>query len=166
MMNPLPIPKELSPNEWFVIISIIVSYSVFFILRRRFPVSMIILIVLFSATIARMADHVLAGPPLDLYDLMDSGNYDLFDILSYLLYGPFAYIFLYIYEKFDIKGVYIFFYILVLSFLSVVYERVTVLFDVFTFKEWRSMYSFPCYLFVQSLTILYYHFLRLFIKFH
>lgn len=166
MMNPLPIPKELSPNEWFVIISIIVSYPIFFILRRRFPVSMIILIILFSATIARMADHVLAGPPLDLYDLMDSGNYDLFDILSYLLYGPFAFIFLYFYEKFTIKGMYIFYYILVWSILSVVYERVTVLIGIFTFKEWNSIYSFPFYLFVQSLTILYYHFLRLFIKFY
>lgn len=59
---------------------------------------------LFPATIARIADHLFAGPPLDLYDLMDSGNYDLFDILSYPLYGPVAYIFLYIYEKFEIKG--------------------------------------------------------------
>lgn len=165
-MNPLPIPKELSANEWFVIISIIASYPVFFLLRRSFPVSMIILIVLFSATIARMADHVLAGPPLDLYDLMDSGKYDLFDILSYLLYGPFAYIFLYIYEKINIRGMYTFFYIVALSIFSVAFEWITILFGIFTFKEWRSIYSFPVYLFVHSLTILYYRFLRLFIKFH
>lgn len=70
---------------------------------------MIILIVLFSATIARIADHVLAGPPLDLYDLMDSGKFEMFDIFSYLLYGPFAYIYLYIYEKFKIKHIYTFY---------------------------------------------------------
>ncbi|MBB6446068.1 hypothetical protein [Bacillus benzoevorans] len=165
-MNPLPIPKELNVNEWFVILSIVATYPIFFLLKRNMPVSMMILIVLFSATIARITDHVLSGPPLDLYDVMDSANYDLFDILYYLLYGPFAYLFLYIYEKFVIKGVKLFLYIVALSILSVVYERITVWFGVFTFKEWRSVYSFPVYLLIQSLTIWYYRFLRKFIKTH
>ncbi|WP_010677720.1 hypothetical protein [Bacillus timonensis] len=164
-MNLLPLPNEVSTNEWFVIISLIVSYSVFFFLpRRKFPMSIIILILLFSATISRIADHLFAGPPLDLYDLMDNGNFEMFDILTYLLYGPFALFFIYLYEKFKIKQIYTFLYIMAFSIFSVVYEWITVLFGVFTFKEWRSIYSFPVYLFVQSLIILYYHLLKLFIK--
>lgn len=165
-MNLLPLPIEFSKNEWFVILSLIASYSVFFLPRRKFSLSIIILILVFSATIARISDHLLAGPPLDLYDLMDSSRFEMFDIFSYLLYGPFAYIYLYLYEKFKIKHIYTFLYIVAFSIFSVGYEWITVVFGVFTFKEWKSIYSFPVYLFVTSLTILYYRFLRVFFKFH
>jgi hypothetical protein len=164
MMNVLPISDELSINEWFVILSILIFYPLFILLKGKFPVSMIIMISLFSATMARIADYVLAGPRLDLYDLMNSGNYDLFDFIMYLLYMPFAYTFLYIYEKLNIKGIYVLLYIVVCSIFGVVFEWITVLLGVFTFKEWKSIYSFPVYLFIQSLTILYYRFLKQFYK--
>ncbi|WP_156291331.1 hypothetical protein [Oceanobacillus salinisoli] len=159
-MNPLPFPVDFNINEWFVILSLGISYIGIFLLPNRLPASILILIILFSATIARIFDHSLAGPNLNLYNLMDSGKYELFDFLSYLLYGPFAYVFLYIYQKYSIKGLYLLLYIAASSVLAVTYEWITVLFNVFTFEKWRSIYSYPVYLFVQSLTIVFYHLLQ------
>jgi hypothetical protein len=158
-LSTFPLPKDFDANEWFVIISLLASYTGLFLGRKIFPRSMIILIILFSAVIARITDYELAGPPLDLYDLMDTGKYELFDMFSYLLYGPFAFAFLAVYHKLNIKGIYILFYLVVCSGLSVAYEWLTVVFDVFTFKEWKSTFSFPVYLVVQSLTLYFYHFL-------
>ncbi|WP_377559021.1 hypothetical protein [Ornithinibacillus salinisoli] len=150
-------PTNFGANEWFVILSIVVTYTILFLLRKYFSASFTILIILFSASIARIVDHVLAGPPFDLYDIMDTEKFDLLDVFSYFLYGPFAYIFLYLYQKFNIQGMYTYIYTLLWSGLSVAYEWITVLFGVFSFKEWEPLYSFPVYLFVQSLTILFYH---------
>lgn len=142
-MNVLPLPESFDQNEWFVLILLIVMYSVLFLKRNKFPLSITILILLFSAAIARIFDHVLAGPPVDLYDLMDTANFDLFDFLSYLLYGPFAILFLRFYEKLNICGLYTLLFLLIWAVFSVLFEWITVLFNVFTFNEWKHLYSFP-----------------------
>ncbi|MGM8215356.1 hypothetical protein ACLIA0_07240 [Bacillaceae bacterium W0354] len=157
-MSALPLPKSFDANEWFVIISLIVSYYILWLFRKKMKTSHIILIILYSATIARIADHSLAGPPIDGYDLMDTGKFELFDGLTYFLYGPFGFFFISIFQKLNVKGLSVLFYILVWATISVFYEWITVLFGVFTFTDWKSIYSFPIYLFTQSLTLLFYYF--------
>ncbi|NSL52405.1 hypothetical protein [Calidifontibacillus erzurumensis] len=160
MSTLLPLPVVFDKNEWFVIIMVIISYSILFFRSKFIPWSIIILLILFSAAIARMADQILAKPMIDYYDIMDSDKYELFGFFTYFLYGPIAYLFVFFYEKFNIQGLSILFYIVGWSLISVIFEWITVWFGVFTFKEWIPLYSFPVYLFVQSLTLLFYLFLK------
>ncbi|WP_062353548.1 hypothetical protein [Bacillus kwashiorkori] len=163
-MKLLPLPDNFDKNEWFLVISLIISYVSILFLKRKFHSSIFLLLIVFSACIARIADFILAGPGLDMYDLMDTKYFDLTDLLTYLLYGPFAIVFIYIYEKFNLTGIKTFIYILVFSTIGTAFEYLTVIFKVFTFKEWKSFYSFNVYLIVQLLTLIFYHFVKKYYK--
>ena len=156
----MALPVSFDQNEWFVLISFVISFAFVFILPRRFSLSLIILMFLFAAVVARLCDHLLAGPNSNLYSLMDTGTYDLFDMLTYFLYMPFAYFFIYFYDKWKIRGYYILLYVVGSVFAGTIYEWITTYFDVFNYHGWKVYYSFTVYLAVQPLTILFYEYLR------
>ncbi|WP_269409869.1 hypothetical protein [Lentibacillus daqui] len=153
-MKPLQLPQAFDENEWFVIIAIIIAYSVIFWLPKRFPLSLTILLLLFGSTVARIYDHLLSSPDLHLYHIMDTSHYELFDVIAYLLYGPFSYIYIYLYERLNIQGFWILVYIVTFSLFGTMFEGLTVLFDVFNYHGWELTYSFTVYLMVQSTFIL------------
>lgn len=43
-------------------------------------------------SIAKIIDHAIAGEPLDLYDIGDQKKFEVFDIIGYMMYLPYAYI--------------------------------------------------------------------------
>lgn len=153
----LPLPIKFDGNEWFVIIGILISYFVIFLLPGRFPHSVTVLFLLIGTTIARLSDHFLASPKLDLYNIMDTPNYDLFDLITYFLYAPFSYLFIYFYDKWKIKGYWILLYLLLCTSGGTIFEWVNKEFGVFTYKGWHLSYSFTIYLAVQSFVLLFYH---------
>ena len=159
-MSVLPLPKHFDQNEWFMIITLVLTNFIVFLLRKKFSKSKIILIVLFSATLARFVDHLGATPVIDLYDISDTGKFEFFDIVSYFLYPPFAVLMIYFYKKMDIAGIKTLWYLLVWSVLAVAYEWVAVIFDVYKFKTWEHVYSLPVYLLSQYITILFYRFIK------
>ncbi|MGZ4163057.1 MAG: hypothetical protein ACXVPK_03360 [Tumebacillaceae bacterium] len=90
-----------------------------------------------------------------------SPRYCLMDLATYFMYAPFAYFFIYLYEKFAITLKCIALYIIVCSILSVGVEAVMVYFKVITYKNgWNRLDSFVVYLFTQALTIVFYHWIR------
>ena len=156
----MKLPVSFDQNEWFVLISLIISTTIVIILPRRFPLSKIILLFLFSAVVARLSDHLLAGPNSNLYNLMDTNTLDLFDMLTYFLYMPFVYFFIYFYDKWKLRGYSIFLYIVGSVLAGTVYEWITSYFNVFNYHGWKVYYSFTVYLAIQPLTILFYELLR------
>src|SRR5690606_35321245 len=103
---------------------------------------------------------LLAGPTIDVYNITDTGRYDLFDLITYTLYAPFAYIFVYIFDRFNIKGYWILLYVVIASLLGTLYEWVCVVFDVFSYKDWNIKYSHRFYLYTQPLTPLFFRYIR------
>ena len=158
-MEIFPLPKVFYANEWFVIVTFILSSCAVLLVRREFPTSILILIYMYSIIMARTADNLLAGSELDLYDIMDTDKYELFDVFTYILYGPFGVFFIYFYRRWHVKGLFTLLYILTWSLIAIGYEQISVYFNIFTFKEWNQFYSFLVYLFVQSLLLLFYHLL-------
>ena len=156
----MQLPVSFDHNEWFVLISFVINFVLVFLLPRRFPRSVVILIFLFSAVVARLCDHLLAGPNFDFYNLMDTGEYDLFDMFTYFLYMPFAYFFVYYYDKWKLKGYSILVYVVATALAGTAYELLTVYFDVFNYNEWKIYYSFAVYLIIQPLTLLFFEFLK------
>jgi hypothetical protein len=161
-MSFLPLPKNFDQNEWFVIISLVFLILLLICLPKRFPTSITILIITFSMSLARVVDHLLAGPNINFYDVMDSGKYELFDILCYAPYAPFAYLFVYIYDKWNIKGVKTSLFILIVSLFGIGFEWLTTkpFIDFFKYHNWNIIYSFPIYLVVQPLTLVFLKFIK------
>jgi phosphatidylglycerophosphate synthase len=161
-MNFLPFPKEFDQNEWFIIISALALLFLLYKKPKRFSWSITILLLFFTVSVARVADHLLAGPHKDFYDIMDTGKYELFDLFSYIPYAPFGYVFIYIYDKFQLKGMLLLFYIICCSVGSSAFEYMisTPYIHFLHYKNWNAIISFPVYLVVQPLTILFFHFIK------
>lgn len=155
----LPLPNEHDANEW-LLLAIFAGSLLLVRLPKRFPTSMTFLIMLFGSFFARVLDHLFAAPPLDLYDVMDQGAYELYDVFTYFMFAPFAYLFVYLYDRWRIQHLSAIGYILAWSLLGTGVEWIASLFGIYTYKEWKIAYSFPVYLIVQFSTLLFFHYVR------
>lgn len=156
-MNKL-LPQQFDGNEWFLIISLCIVITFSLLLPRRFPTIVTLVFLALGMGISMFVDFILAPPPNDIYDVNDSGDYyEFFEILFYYLYSPFAYIFVYFFDKWKIRGLFISLYVLVWSLIGVGFEAIAVFFHVFKYKEWNLGFSFVFYLFIQSFEIFLYY---------
>lgn len=105
-------------------------------------------------------DFHLGIPPRDLYDVNDVPEFELFELMAFLLYCPFAYLFAYLYDRWKIRGLGTTVYVFGWSVLAAVYEGIALYFHVYTYKNWNLGYSFLFYLIVQSLTLFIYHVIK------
>ncbi|WP_407270948.1 hypothetical protein [Radiobacillus sp. PE A8.2] len=152
----MDLPTRFDQNEIFVIVAFIISYIIVLLLPKRFPLAITILIMVFASIVARLSDHLISGTLIDLYDVMDTGKYELFDLFVYLLYPPFCYLFIYVYDKCKPTGLSIVLFIIACSIIGMLFEGLCVLFDVFQYKGWKLYYSFSFYLFIQSSTLVFF----------
>ncbi|AZU64042.1 hypothetical protein [Neobacillus mesonae] len=153
-------PSKIDSNEWFILISLLITYAIIFLLPKRFPHSVTLIMLLFSMTYAHVIDHILAGISIDLYDINDVEKYEWFDLIAWFLYPPFGYIFIYFFDRWSVRGTKIFWYILVWAGISLSVEFISLKFDLFTFKEWKLAYSFPVYLMTLSIYLLFFIFIK------
>ncbi|MRH43896.1 hypothetical protein GH741_14735 [Aquibacillus halophilus] len=160
------LPEQFDQNELFVLTSLLIFYSLLFWLPNRFPLSLIILMMISSATVARLTDHLLSGSKMNLYSIMDLDKYELFDFFTYLLYAPFGYFLVYGYDKFKLQGISVLLYILVWALGATAFGEISLLFGVFKYKEWEASYSFTYYFIMISLMLLVYRFFKRSYKLH
>ncbi|MCA0753982.1 hypothetical protein KP806_02925 [Paenibacillus sp. N4] len=156
----MPLPEKFDANEWFIVLFMAAAYTAVFLLPRRFPAVITAVMLLLSDVIAKAADFIIATPPYDLYDITDTPKFDLFDFILWLLYPPFGYLALYIYDKFHIRGTGAALYVLICSLLALGFEWLAAQAHVFNYKGWTTVYSLPVYLFVISLYLLIYRLLQ------
>ncbi|MFS0862348.1 hypothetical protein [Fredinandcohnia sp. 179-A 10B2 NHS] len=148
-------------NEWFVIITLLSFNLLVFILPRILPILEGIAHYLFGITIVHFFDHTTSVKPWDLYDVNDNSKFQLIDFTYYVMNGPFSYFFIYFYSKLTIKGYKNIIYIIVWSGFSVLVEWIGVKIGLFHYDKGYKMYwSFPIYMIVQTLQIIYYHIIR------
>lgn len=145
-------------NEWFVIASILVTNLAIWLAPRIFSKLEAIGYYIFGIYIGLFYDHTISIKPWDYYDVNDNSSYQVIDFLSYIMYGPYGYFFLYFYVKFNIRGLRTIPYVLVWSAFSVLMEWIGVKVGLFHYDKGYKMYwSFPIYLLSQSMMILFYH---------
>lgn len=145
-------------NEWFVIASLLVTNLAIWVAPRIFPKLEAIGYYIFGIYIGLFYDHTISIKPWDYYDVNDNSSYQFIDFLSYIMYGPYGYFFLYIYVKWNIRGLKTIPYILIWSLFSLLMEWIGLKVGLFHFDKGYKMYwSFPIYLLSQSMMILYYH---------
>lgn len=154
-------PYAFDGNEWFILGAMAISGLAAYLLPRRFPTSLTLLIFLWAGAVSRITDHLLAGPAhKDLYDIMDINKIEYFDLLTYVFYGPFAYLKLYLYDVLKPRGLWITCFLVGTAIMASLVEWVAVKCGVFTYKQWHVVISFSVYLLVQSITIWMFHFLK------
>ncbi|MFD2446905.1 hypothetical protein ACFSO7_23470 [Bacillus sp. CGMCC 1.16607] len=158
-MNKL-LPQHFDENEWFLIISLCIVFLFVLFLPRRFPTTLSITFFFIGIGIAMFSDFLLGIPPVNFYDINDSSNYEIFELITFILYSPFAYLFIYFFEKWEVKGLYISLYILVWSIIGTLYEALAVYFHVYKYHGWNFGYSFLFYLASQLITLLIYYFIK------
>ena len=54
----MTLPEKFDQNEWFILVSLIITFSIVWMLPKRFPLSITLLLMLFSSTVARLFDHL------------------------------------------------------------------------------------------------------------
>jgi hypothetical protein len=155
----LPLPIKFDANEWYILLNSVFGYTWVLFLPKRYPRAISVLVVLFCVIVATIYDHTLATPPLDLYDINDQKKYELMDVITYFMYCPYALLSVYLYDKFDPKGIYFTAYIVGWSILAVIFEWLAVKCHVFTFNHWSLLYSFSMYLVSTTLQLNFFRFI-------
>jgi hypothetical protein len=152
--------NKFDGNEWFAICMIVIGAAAIMFLPKRFTKTEALFNLMVGVVLGLMFDHTIAVPPLDLYDINDQSQYQLFDMISYLMYSPFGYLFIYFYYKLRFKGLYLLLYILIWTGFGICIEYLGVIVGVFHYKDnYKLYYSIPIYLMVQSLHLSLFHYI-------
>lgn len=145
----MPIPSKFDENEIYLLILGVPLMIVFVnLLPKRFHYSTSTVIFLLNISLGIAVDHILAGPPLDFYDVLDTEKFELFDLVLYLfVYGPFTYIVVYIYYKwfFHKSNLKKLLFLITLTILSLGLEIISAKLHVYVYKGWHVYYSIPFY---------------------
>jgi uncharacterized membrane protein len=141
--------NQFNSNEWFVIIGLCIGVIVTLYLPKRFSRKAAIVFFMCGIFTGFFFDHSLSVEPVSFYDVNDKSSYQFMDFLSYVSFGPYSYLFFYIYDRFRPKSAFL--YILISSIISIAVEWFAHYLGVYHYRHgYKIFYSFPIYLLVQS----------------
>ncbi|MGD6849959.1 hypothetical protein [Rossellomorea aquimaris] len=150
--------RSFDLNEWFIIISLFALLLLIWITPKIFSFLEGLSYYIYGISIGMFYDHTISIPPWDFYDVNDSSAYQAIDFISYIMYGPYSYFFIYIYKKLKIRGIMNLAYLLIWTAFSILVEWFTVRIGIFHFDKGYAMYwSIPIYMAVQSIQLLFHH---------
>ncbi|MGG1674862.1 hypothetical protein ACIFOT_03825 [Neobacillus sp. NRS-1170] len=153
--------ESFDKNEIYILIMMVIVYIAFFLFPKRLPRPITFLFLVWGFASSTLFDFTIGGGLLDFYKVNDSNKYDLADLLTYFLFAPFSYFFVYFYERFKINKKTFIFYVLGWSLVGLVMEKVSTLMGVTHYQHGYSMkYSFVVFLVVQTTTALYYELIK------
>lgn len=162
-MNEIRYDHHFNLNEWFIIIALIVGVFIVYFLPKRFATKTTVVYLMCGIFFGFLFDHTLSVFPVSYYVINDSSTFELMDFLSHVMYGPYSYLFFYLYDYYNIKPHASPLYILVWTFVGVGIERLSVAIGIFHYQHGYTIYySFVIYLLVYSIWL----FLYKLIKYH
>jgi hypothetical protein len=136
---------------------LVISYAAFFLFPKKLPRQFTILFLVWGFASSTLFDFTIGGGLIDYYKVNDSNRYELTDLLTYFLFAPFSYFFVYFYERFNIGKKAFIFYILGWCIVGMLMEKVSTFMGVTHYQHGYSIkYSFVVFLIVQTTTALYY----------
>jgi hypothetical protein len=153
--------QSFDGNEWFVIITLALVHLLMILAPKKFTLLESCAYYLYGITVVYFFDHSLSVKPWDYYDVNDTSSYQFMDFLYYVLNGPISYFFVYLYVKLGVRGYKTIWYLLIWSGFSVFIEWVGLKLGLFHYDKGYKMYwSFPIYMVVQTLLLLYFNKIR------
>lgn len=105
--------RHFDKNEIYILIALVVLYVIFFLLPKRFSRDVTILFLLWGFAVSTLFDFTIGGGLIDLYKTNDLNGYELSDLLTYIMFAPISYLFIYVYDLLNINKKTFIWYILV-----------------------------------------------------
>lgn len=153
--------EQFDKNEWFVLIMLVISYSLVVFLPRRHPRSWIILSLVWGFASSTLFDFTIGGGLLDFYRVNDTDRYELTDLFTYFMFAPFGYIFIYAYELLKINKRTFVYYVLGWALAGVAVQKVSEWMGMTHYQNgYRLEYNFVVFLAVQTVTALFYEYVK------
>jgi hypothetical protein len=148
-------------NEWFVLLVLAAAYAALWLLPKRLPRSVTITALVWGFAGSTLFDFTIGGGLMDFYMVNDSNHYELTDLLVYFMFAPFGYIFIYFYERLGIRGRKFILYVVGWSLIGAAFQAVAASMGMTHYQHgYRPEYNFAVFLVMQSLTGLYYEYLK------
>jgi hypothetical protein len=148
-------PVHFDENEWFILVTAMLEFTVVLMLPRRFPTTQIVILFVLNFFLGVVGDEILAGPPYNFYDIMDSPLLEWSDLITYLVHYPLTmYLFIYFYDKWRPRKLRLIGYMIGSVLSTIAIERVSSLFHVFSYNDWTMFDSFIVYFFAYMLNLI------------
>jgi hypothetical protein len=153
--------ETFDKNEIYILVSLAVAYGAFFLLPKKLSREITIMFFVWGFASSTFFDFTIGGGLLDFYKVNDSNKYELSDLLTYFLFAPYSYFFIYFYERFKINKNTFIFYILGWALVGLGMEVVSGWMGLTHYQKGYDIeYSFVVFLVVQTTTALYYEFVK------
>ncbi|BBN98839.1 hypothetical protein [Sporolactobacillus terrae] len=150
---------QSSSNELFIFIAGTGAYLLMLALPQRFTKRQIITMLLISSYWSCFFDTTLCVNPFDYYDINDTPFFDLWDLFSFVMFGPYTYLLIYAYTEIPKNRTTYFFFIIVWTLIAIASEALAWHANVYQYKNgYQMFYSLPIYLIVISITLMYHTF--------
>ncbi|WP_442598763.1 hypothetical protein [Neobacillus sp. D3-1R] len=157
--------ESFDKNEIYILSMLVIAYVALFLFPKKLPLKLTILFLVWGFASSTLFDFTIGGGLLDYYKVNDSNKYELTDLLSYFLFAPFSYFFIYFYVRFKINKKRFIFYILGWCIIGLVMEKVSSFMGVTHYQHgYKIYYSFVVFLVVQTTTALYYELVKKHLK--
>jgi hypothetical protein len=148
-------------NEWFFIISSLISLSLFLLIRKYFSTAMIIIIWVYNIVLVSSIDYFCISTPFKLYYFGDNPTYELSGALFHLFMYPCASLFfLFIYDKWELYGKKTVWCILCWTGFSLFIEWLCIKNKALIYAGWKLYYSIPVYPLAAVILIILYRFTK------
>ncbi|WP_163102395.1 hypothetical protein [Peribacillus alkalitolerans] len=153
--------ESFDKNEIYIFILLVVAYAALFLFPKILPRNITFLFLIWGFTSATLFDFTIGGGLLDFYKVNDSNQYELTDLLTYFLFAPFSYFFVYFYEKFRINKRTFIFYVVAWAVIGLAMEKVSTIMGVTHYLNgYNIQYSLIIFVVIQTTTALYYEFIK------
>lgn len=153
--------ESFDKNEIYILIMLVVAYTAFFLFPKKLPTNVTVLFLVWGLATSTLFDFTIGGGLMDFYRVNDLNEYELFDVLTYFLFAPFSYFFVYFYHRFSVNRKSFIFYVLGWSLAGLAMEWVSTVVEVIKYQNgYKLPYSLAVFLTVQTVTGLYYELLK------
>nr|WP_275984090.1 hypothetical protein [Paenibacillus hamazuiensis] len=138
-----------------------VSYAAIWLLPKRLPRSVAIVSLVWGFASSTLFDFTIGGGMMDFYRVNDSNRYELTDLLTYFMFAPFGYFFVYFYEWLHIRKKTFLLYVAGWSAVGMGFEWLAERVHMTQYQlGFRPEYNLAVFLVVQTTTGLVYEYLK------
>ena len=153
--------EKFDANECFVFAMLAAGIAVVLLLPKRLPASLMVLGLVWGFASSTLFDFTIGGGLMDFYRVNDSNRYELTDLLVYFMFAPFGYVFIYFYEVLKIGRRMLLPYIAGWTVVGVGVQWLAERLHMTHYQHgYRLEYNIAVFLFVQSITALFYEYLK------
>ncbi|HZG76961.1 MAG TPA: hypothetical protein VEZ72_14005 [Paenibacillus sp.] len=153
---------QFDRNEWFVVGMTILGYAAIAWMPRKVPRAYLYLGLVWGFASATLFDFTIGGGLMDFYRVNDSDRYEITDLLTYVMFAPFGYLIVNVYELLRIeKRAALALYILGWTIVGVGVQWIAAWMHMTTYQHgYRFEYNIAVFLVIQTVTVCFYRYAK------